>query len=227
MVTAHAGRLQVLPEAMVASRRERVFEMGVAAIDRLLPAGLARGAVHEVLTEPGRPQGRLFATLLARAATTSSSLIAWSDPQGTLYPPALARWGIAMDQLLVLRPANEADQVWAVAECLRCHGIGATVACFGRLSRIGARRLQLAAEAGGGVGIFLRTLGGQSGDYAAATRWLLRSIPGERLVQQWELQLIHGHGGRLGQTVILEACRETHSVRVSERLVDRSVAVGA
>lgn len=201
MVTAHAGQLQVLSEAKIPSRRERFFETGAAAIDRLLRAGLARGAVHEILAEPGQSRGTLFATFLARAALTPSRLLAWSDPDGTVYPPAIQRWGVEMGRMLVLRPDSEADQAWAVAECLRCPAIGATVAGFGRLSRIGARRLQLAAEAGGGVGIFFRTTGSQAGEYAAATRWLLRSIPGERLLQRWELQLIHGHGGRRPRAV--------------------------
>jgi protein ImuA len=220
MLTAHAGKLQVVTGFVSPARGGFTLD----GLDRLLPGGLPRAAVHEILTPPGQSPAFFLAGLLARAGSAdASSLIAWFDPEGTLYPPALQRWGIPMDRLLLLRPQGNAEQAWAAAECLRCRGVGATVAAFERLSRIQARRLQLAAEAGGGVGIFLRTAG-QSGEYAAATRWLIRAIPGQRLVQRWELQLIHGHGGHLGQIVILEACRETGSVRVSESVADRSVA---
>ena len=57
--------------------------------------------------------------------------------------------------------------------------------------------------------------------YAAATRWLIEPAPGERTVQRWKVQLIHGHGGRVGKTVILEHSRETNLVRAVEKLADR------
>src|SRR5204863_337236 len=77
------------------------------------------------------------------------------------------------------------------------------------LSRVEARRLQLAAERGGGVGVLLRLAGRASAEYAAATRWLVRPAAGERTVQRWSVQLIHGHGGRVGQAVFLEHSRES------------------
>jgi hypothetical protein len=91
-----------------------------------------------------------------------------------------------------------------------------------RLSRVEARRLQLSAERGGGVGLLLRPAGrAVSSEHAAVTRWLVRPAPGERTVQRWSVQLIHGHGGRVGQAVILEYSRETNRVRAVEQLADR------
>ena len=63
--------------------------------------------------------------------------------------------------------------------------------------------------------------------YAAATRWLVAPMRGERTIQRWTIQLIHGHGGRIGQTVILEWCREDNSVRAIEKLPDRQTATPA
>jgi len=82
--------------------------------------------------------------------------VAWSDPERELHLPALSAAGINLRNLVLLRCANRADQLWALAECLRCRGVGATVAFIQRLSQIEARRLQLAAERGGGVGLFMR-----------------------------------------------------------------------
>ena len=149
----------------------------------------------------------------------SSSLI-WSDPFHQLYPPALAAHGIPLNRLLLLRPRDLEEQTWAVAECLRCRGVGAVVAAPADLSRTEARRLQLAAEQGGGVGLLLRTTRAAT-HYAAATRWLVRPAPGERTLQRWNIQLLHGHGGRIGQTVCLEYCRETHRLRVSDPMARR------
>ena len=150
--------------------------------------------------------------------------IVWSDPRGELYPPALAAMGIDLRQLYLLRPSSPADETWAVAECLRCKGVGAVVAAPQFLSRVEARRLQLAAETGGGVGLLLRPAGKRSMHYAATTRWLVAPAPGERSVQRWRIQLLHGHGGRVGETVFLECDRETHSVRATTQLADRPAA---
>ena len=99
------------------------------------------------------------------------------------------------------------------------------VAAPSRLARTEARKLQLSAERGGGVGLLLRqtdeanpglrTGGGARrapSDHAAATRWLVRPVPGERTVQRWQLQLIYGHGGRVGQSVILEHRRDSNTL---------------
>ncbi|HEX2972383.1 MAG TPA: hypothetical protein VHP11_08615, partial [Tepidisphaeraceae bacterium] len=132
--------------------------------------------------------------------------------------------GIPLEQWLGLQPRTPADELWATAECVRCPGVRATVAHFGRLTRIEARRLQLAAEAGGGVGILLRPGGPASAEYAAATRWRVWRMPGERTVQRWKLQLIHGHGGQVGRDVILEAGGETDHVRAFAAVGDRSIS---
>jgi hypothetical protein len=157
----------------------------------------------------------------AASGVTRSGAVIWSDPHHELYPPALSLHGIPLEQVYLLHP-SEADQTWAVAECLRCKGVGAVVAAIPRLTRVEARRLQLAAEAGGTTGIFLRPAGTGGADiYSAATRWLVRPAPGLRTVQRWSIQLLHGHGGRVGHTVILEYCRENHLVRATDQLADR------
>jgi protein ImuA len=238
VITCHRGKLQTVTETYLASKNTG-FRTGFPAIDHLLPGGVfAKGAIHELLSQPGQPRPLFFATLLARTAmlvkdketrrpgdkerATEGRVGVWCDPQGQIYPPAVAAAGIPLEQLLFLRPRTPADQIWAVAECLRCRGVSVTLAQLGRLSRIETRKLQLAAEAGGGVGLLLRPFGSISSEYAAATRWLVEPSPGERTVQRWRLQLIHGHGGRVGQSVILEACRETNLVRAVETMGDRS-----
>jgi protein ImuA len=154
--------------------------------------------------------------------------IVWCDPRRELYPPALAAAGIALDQLLLLRPRTAEEEIWALAECLACKGVAATIATPPPLSRVQARRLQLAAERGGGVGLLLRRHGSpDAAHHAAVTRWLVEPARGERTVQRWKIQLIHGHGGRLHQPVYLEYCRDryqpttTDRVRATAELADR------
>ncbi len=119
-------------------------------------AAFQGGAVHELLWPRQSTYPKSLALLLARAAQKNGGAIAWSDPERELHLPALSAAGINLRNLVLLRCANRADQLWALAECLRCRGVGATVAFIQRLSQIEARRLQLAAERGGGVGLFMR-----------------------------------------------------------------------
>jgi len=207
------------------------------ALDELLPhGGFVRGAVHEILSHPRHGVPRFFALLLARAASVENSksngAIVWCDPRGEIYPPAVAALDIPLERLYLLHPRTSADQAWAIAECMRCTGVGATIAPVRRLSRIEARKLQLAAERGGGAGILLRSFDKSASVYAAATRWLVAPARGERTVQRWAVQLIHGHGGRVGHTVILEHHRETrecqaHLLREAAELANRPAATRA
>ncbi|MFI5378628.1 MAG: ImuA family protein [Tepidisphaerales bacterium] len=114
------------------------------------------------------------AILAARAR--QAGFIVWIDPDRQIYPPALAALGIPLDCVLWIHPAKPRDLVWAIAECLRCPGVDVTIATPPPLSRIEARRLQLAAETGGGIGLLLRPHN-PAAPYAAATRWLVTPIP--------------------------------------------------
>lgn len=241
LVSSHNGRLYV--QSQSAPSRATAFTTGLAALDALAPGGaFERGAVHEILSDPGGGTPSFFALLLATAAieergeleARSSKLesisklevrnsfelrassfelpkaIIWSDPARRLYPPAVAAAGVPLERVFILRPPDAAQEVWAAAECLRCRGVAVTLAALPRLTRVEARRLQLAAETGGGVGLLFRTLGPSSTQHAAATRWLVRPAPGERTVQRWSIQLVHGHGGQVGQTILLERHRQNH-----------------
>jgi protein ImuA len=249
LITCHAGQLQSLSATTLrASSSEAIdttkaFRTGLQKLDALPPGqAFARGAVHELLMPPTMGRAMFPAMMLARCAAMprSHSIDNWQltigncqlfspiiccDPAAALYPPAIAALGISLDQLYLLHPQTLADQTWAIAECLRCTGVGAVVANVNRLSRVEARRLQLAAERGGAVGILMRPAGNASSEYAAATRWLVTPAAGERTVQRWRMQLIHGHGGRVGQAVFLEYRRDDHqtnAVRAIEQLVYRS-----
>ena len=248
LITCHGGKLLTLGEMAgdggpCAAADVPSFRTGLAALDALAPGGaLRRGAVHEILAEPSDGKPLVFAALLARSscgageepvvpdenhgrfARATCRAIVWSDPGHGIYPPALAAQGIDLERLFLLQPKTPAEQTWAIGECLKCRGVAAVVAEVGaphRLTRLDARRLQLAAERGGGVGLLLRPAGKASAEHAAATRWLVRPARGERTVQRWSVQLIHGHGGRVGQTVFLEHSRETNRLRAVEQLADR------
>ena len=232
LVSCHQGKLlKVDSTDLGAASPGRSFSTGLLAVDRLLPAGVwGRGVIHEILWAGKYARPLFFATWLARAAMggpARGGCVVWCDPRGEIYPPALGAAGIALDRLFLLRPKSAEEEIWALAECLGCKGVAATLAQPPVLSRIAARRLQLAAERGGGVGLLLRPQGAGAVHHAAATRWLVEPARGERTVQRWKIQLIHGHGGRLHQPVYLEYSRDwrqpqTHRVRATDQLGDRT-----
>jgi protein ImuA len=235
LITCHSGRLQSLLAQQLPPARHKTFATGLEALDALAPGGsFARGAIHELLSSDSSPAPLSLALLLAKSAAQHSiqnlkskiqngSALVWLDPHRRLYPPALATAGVDLSRLFILRPTNREQEIWSLAEVLRCRGVGAAVASMGKLSRVEARRLQLAAETGSSVGILLRPAGRISQTYAAATRWLVEPARGERTVQRWKIKLLHGHGGRIGQSVYLEKCRETNTVRATEQLADRAI----
>ena len=235
LLSCHGGKLLKVDSAdLAASSPEHSFSTGLAALDDLLPnRALARGALHEILWDaPRHPRPLFFAACLARVSSMKDSPVVWCDPRHELYPPALAAAGIPLDQLLLLRPKTADDEIWALAECLACKGVAATIAQPPPLSRVQARRLQLAAERGGGVGLLLRPHDASATHHAATTRWLVEPARGERTVQRWRIQLIHGHGGRLRQCVYLECSRdwrtpETDRVRAVPQLADRPATAKA
>jgi hypothetical protein len=225
LITCEGGvlRTKLAPEPAAS------FTLDLAAWDALAPCGqFALGAMHELLFDPNRHRPPKFpALMLAKSAIAkrSGSTLIWCDPDGTLYPPAIAAAGVPLERVLIIRP-KPADLNWTIAECLRCKGAGAVVAPMpDKLSRVEARRFQLAAERGGGAGVLLRSLGRGSDIYAAATRWLIQPARGERIVQRWKVELVHGHGGQLGQRVLLEKRRATDYDYLSEQHAMEGVVV--
>jgi len=234
-VNAVAGKDELLRalaarQAKAVERREGGLRTGLAALDDLAPGGaFGGGAVHELLWRRPSPCPGTFALLLAQAAQKGGGggggAIVWSDPDRELHLPPLAAAGIDLRRLLLLRCRDRAGQLWALAECMRCRGVCATVARVDRLTQVEARRLQLAAERGGGIGLLMRSWApGAGAPYAAATRWLVGPAAGDEGVQRWRVELLHGHGGRTGQVRILEVDRETRALRALAPLADRPAA---
>ena len=127
--------------------------------------GLARAAVHEVLaTSPGC--GTAFCTvLLARTGGTVLWIAAGRDNLSA-WSPGLALFGLAPANLVVVRAERWPDALWAMEEALRCPAVtGALLALepnpdagSGKLDLTATRRLQLAAETGGALGLVLRLM---------------------------------------------------------------------
>lgn len=201
-------------------------QIGARRIDDLNePFTFKTGTVHELLCDSHESLTPAV-WIVQSVLKDDNRAIIWSDPRNELYPPALAAMGIPLHRLLTLHPTSPADEVWAITQCMRCPAVCATIASINKLSKIEARRLQLAAERGGGIGILLRSSGKFSANYAAASRWRVSPARGDPVTQRWNLQNIHGHGGHIVLEVDRETLRvrKTNSVSASEALADRSAS---
>jgi len=96
-----------------------------------------------------------------------------------------------------------------VEEALRCQGVIAVVGATGHAVDLAAsRRLQLAAEAGGTLGLILDATGAAAGRMAAnalTTRWRVAARPAAETAEgigigqaRWRLELWRCRGGRNG-----------------------------
>ncbi len=132
---------------------------GFEALDRELPGGgWPAGALTELLHErEGIGELRLVAPALARLST-AGRWIAWVAPPHLPYAPALAAAGIRLSRLLVIGNTSPRDSLWAAEQALRAGSIGAVLFWPNDPDSRALRRLQLAAEAGGSVGLLYRPL---------------------------------------------------------------------
>jgi hypothetical protein len=119
--------------------------------------GLAAGSLVELLPCVRGAGAWTFALLLASYACGERKTLLIADHEHCFYPPAAQKFGLdVMSRIVVVRPRNTRDALHALGQALRCLAIGAAIGAFERLQDRDVRRLQLAAEYGGGIGVLLR-----------------------------------------------------------------------
>jgi len=213
---------QRLKKMQPVEARERVSS-GIAALDQLLPAGgFHQGALIEWLADGEGSGAGALALKQARQAMQTGGALVVVDHQREFYPPAA--WGLEIDleRAIVVRPDNSADAIWALEQSLRSGGVAASLCWIDRLQDRVFRRLQLAAETGGGLGLLIRPSRAQAEPSWAEARLLVQPLPalsvssGRRL----QIKLLSCRGGTSGGAVEVEISHETGDVRVASQLAD-------
>jgi protein ImuA len=151
-----------------------------------------RGAYHEVLVaDPGAAVG-FCAWILGQSAGTSI----WISQNPDFWPEGLATVGLAAEHLVFVQTTSSKDGLWAFEEASRSRGVaGAVLVVDGSgPDLVAGRRLQIAAETGGGVGLLLPPDTDRLSPSAARSRWRLGPSPGG-----WDVTLLRGVGGRSGR----------------------------
>src|SRR5258706_1647799 len=202
-----------------ARHRRAVLPFGIKAIDERLPeGGLALGALHEVAGGgTGAVDGAVAALFAAGIAARTKGKILWCVTRQDLFAPALAQAGLAPDRVIYVEAGDEKTVLACFEEGLRHGGLGTVVAEVARLSMTASRRLQLAAETSGAIGVAIRRWRRQTeaADFgqptASVTRWRVTALPATALPvsgvgrARWQVELIRCRAGESADFEV-EAC---------------------
>jgi len=164
---------------------------GFAALDALLPwRGWPPGALSEILEGRSGAAFALVQPALARLSSEARWLLLIAPPF-VPYAPALAAAGLDLSRLAVVEAGNET--AWAAEQGLRSGACSAVLAWGGRWETSALRRLQLAAETGGGIALLFRNAAAAREHSPAALRLGVRpSMAGA------EVTLLKQRGGGAG-----------------------------
>lgn len=196
---------------------------GVAALDELLPdGGLRPGTLTEWLGDGAASGAAAVALAVASHVLRRGGALLVIDGAGEFYAPGAAGLGVPLERTVLVRPDAPLAALWAWEQALRCPGVAVV---FGRVETTDdrlLRRLQLAAEEGGGLGFLLRPPGCRPGAGWSAMRIHVQSIPRapreDRLTRRLRLRLA-GRG-----TAEVELSDEAGDVPVVSELADPTAA---
>lgn len=141
------------------------------------------------------------------------------DRGGRFYPPAAARVGIDLNRVALVRVNDRVDEVWALDQALRCPGVGAVWHRGENLSQRSLRRLQLAAESSGGLGLFVRPESARSEPCWADVRLWVQPLSQASGGRRLRVEVIHVRGGTAGKIVELELDDATGALRLASPMV--------
>ncbi|MFU0505831.1 ImuA family protein [Pseudaminobacter sp. NGMCC 1.201702] len=217
-----------------AARAREVLPFGVPAIDRVLPGGgLALGSLHEVAGGGnGALDGAAAALFAAGIAARTVGKVLWCVTRQDLFAPAIAQAGLSPDRVIYVEAGDEKAVLACFEEGLRHRGLGAVVAEVARLSMTASRRLQLAGEGSGVIGIAIRRWRRQADTMefgqptAAVTRWRVSALPSTPLPvpgvgrARWHVELIRCRAGESTDFEV-EACDAQGRIRLPSVVADR------
>lgn len=191
------------------ARAKKVLPFGIPEVDARLPGGgLAMGALHEVAGGGnGAIDGAAAALFSAGVAARTKGKVLWCITRSDLFAPACAQAGLEPDRVIYVEAGDDKAVLSCMEEGLRHGGLGAVIGEVARLNMTASRRLQLAAEGTGAIGIALRRWRrpADASDFgqptAAMTRWRVSVLPSTPLPvpgvgrHRWLVELIRARAG--------------------------------
>jgi protein ImuA len=217
--------------------RQTVLPFGISALDEHLSSGgLLNGAIHEIAgAEFGAIHGAAAALFAAGILARAEGMVLWCLRAHDLFAPALAGAGLHPDRVIYVEAGDETTMLLVLEEGLRHGGLAGVVGELSRLPMAASRRLQLAAEAKGVLGLIVRRwrtiTAAQEFERptASASRWRIAGLPSSPLPTagvgraRWRVELVRCRGGT-PNTWELEACDAQGYLAMPAVVADRSAA---
>ena len=213
-------------EGILPLRKAPAISSGCEALDQILPEqGFLNGTLVEWLAEGDGTGATALALLAASQACRSGGGFVVVDASREFYPPAAVREGIDPARLIVVQPGGKADLRWALDQSLRSTAVAAVMAWpDSRAETLDGRtfrRLQLAAEEGGGLGLLIRPQSVLRRPSWARVRLLVEPLPNPSFhggKRRFRVFLLHGRGVAGERCAEVEIDDETHLVPMAARL---------
>jgi protein ImuA len=153
-------------------------------------------------------------------------ILAIVDSARECHAPALAGWGFAPSRTLLVCPRTRQEACWSIEQCLRCPGVSAVWAWVdGQFPTRVHRRWQLAAEAGGGVGMFFRPETARREPAWADLRLLVTPLAGHQgEARRVRIDVLYHRGGLGGTAWVWEIDHAAGVVRLVPEVADPAAA---
>jgi len=177
-----------------------VWSTGRSALDARLPGGgWPTASLVEVLLETsGLGELQLFLPALVECQRRVGEMpwLVLIAPPHEPYAPALAQQGVELSRLLIVRPASATEALWAAEQTLSSGVCAAVLLWLQGTDDRWLRRLKLAAESGGALGVLFRPERHRFESSPASLRMAVTR--GERETQ---IELLKVRGGRPGEVI--------------------------
>lgn len=204
-------------------------ELVLGPIHQAFPAGtFPLGAVHEFLsaqTEDLAATSAFIAGLLAHMVAHHGATL-WISSGRTVFPPALANYGLQPDKIIFVDVRREQDVMSVLHEALKCSAISAVVGETTQMDFTTSRRLQLAVEQSQVTGFVIRNHIRHLNTTACISRWKISSLGSEADeglpgigFPKWRVELLRMRNGKTGSWDVqwkdgrFTSIRETSAVK--------------
>jgi protein ImuA len=175
---------------------------GSEALNRLLPdQGIRPGSLVEwVGLGEASGAGTLSLWVIQQFSKTRRPAIV-VDSHKLVYPVALQQLGSDPAALILVRPGNQAENLWAIEQALRCEAVSVVWGRTDQLTPVTYRRFKLAAEHAGSLGFFIRSAQALSQPTWADVRLVVEPRPSWGESPCFRVRLAYSRGQTVQQSV--------------------------
>jgi len=187
---------------------DQPLALGLGPLETAFPGKtFPRGVIHELISysSPEAVCTSGFLSVILSKLMQQNGCCFWisTQPRRSIFPPALAGFGITPERLFFIDAGKTKDTLWAIEEALKCNALSAVVGELSELSFHDSRRLQLAVEQSGVTGFIHRFRPKSENAVTCVSRWKIKplasSLPGNMPgvgFPRWQVELLKVRNGK-------------------------------